>query len=100
MTETPDPVDLTYLSDRARAYVMGLEARVRELREQNDELRAKLAGEVRPDERELRRAREEGWRACADNLASATRGVMEAVQPLYSRAYQAMWEEAPSDDPR
>ncbi len=41
-TPNPEPVDLGYLGDRARAYVIGLEARLKQLRTENDELRAHL----------------------------------------------------------
>ena len=39
--EAPEGADLAYLTDRARAYVVGLEARLKMLRQENDELRAK-----------------------------------------------------------
>ena len=54
--EAPEGADLAYLSDRARAYVIGLEARLKMLRQENDELRTKL-----PDL--LARAWDQGLRA-------------------------------------
>ena len=64
MTTNPAPVDLTYLSDRARAYVMGLEAKVRELREANQRIIADQ--QESPRIRQARReGYREGWRDCA-----------------------------------
>lgn len=48
--EAPEGADLAFLSDRARAYVVGLEARLKMLRQENDELRAKLADPSQRDE--------------------------------------------------
>ena len=52
----PEPVDRGYLGDRARAYVVGLEARLRQLREENDDLRAKLNDPSRTDEKHIKAA--------------------------------------------
>lgn len=90
--ETPTPVDLDYLSDRAKAYVLGLEATNRRLREQRDELRAKLAGELKPDERYLKAAYRDGWRACAAKIgedALTLRRDLDAVISGTARAYCA-----------
>lgn len=90
--ETPAPVDLDYLSDRAKAYVLGLEATNRRLREHLDELRAKLAGELKPDERYLKAAYRDGWRACAAKIwedALTLRRDLDAVVSGTARAYCA-----------
>lgn len=90
--ETPTPVDLDYLSDRAKAYVLGLEATNRRLREHLDELRAKLAGELKPDERYLKAAYRDGWRACAAKIredALTLRRDLDAVVSGAARAYCA-----------
>lgn len=101
------PVDLTYLSDRARAYVIGLEARVRELREQNDELRAKLAGAFKPDERHLKKAYRDGYAACAAEVAEKSRGLMDALGSAraagldaYGTAWKAEPESTKNGEPR
>ena len=101
MSDTdPAPVDLTYLSDRARAYVVGLEAKMRELREQRDELAAKLAGEVKPDERYLKKAYRDGYRACAAEVMEKSRGLMDAlgsVRDAGRDAYAISWRGAPEN---
>ena len=100
MPETLDPVDLTYLSDRARAYVIGLEAKLRELREQNDELRAKLAGEVKPDERHLKKAYRDGYEACAAEIMEKSRGLMDALGSARAAgldAYGTAWKAEPEN---
>lgn len=101
------PVDLTYLSDRARAYVVGLEARVRELREQRDHLAAKLAGEVKPDERYLKRAYRDGYEACAAEVMEKSRGLMDALgsaraaaHDAYGNAWKAEPENTENGEPR
>lgn len=106
-TATPEPVDLGYLSDRARAYVMGLEAKLRELRGQNDELAAKLAGEVKPDERHLRKAYRDGYEACAAEVMEKSRGLMDALGSAraaglsaYGTAWKAEPENAENGEPR
>ena len=107
MTETPDPVDLTYLSDRARAYVMGLEAKMRELREQRDELAAKLAEETKPDERHLKKAYRDGYAACAAEVVEKSRGLMDALGSAraagldaYGTAWKAESESTKNGEPR
>ena len=82
LTETiptidPEPVDLGYLGDRARAYVVGLEARLKRLREENDELRTQLNDPSRADQKHVKAAYKRGWgdasSAMLDAAASATR---------------------------
>lgn len=100
MTETPDPVDLTYLSDRARAYVMGLEAKMRELREQNDELRAKLAAETKPDERYLKKAYRDGYADCAAEVMEKAGDLMDALGSVRDAgldAYAISWKVEPEN---
>lgn len=97
--ETPAPVDLTYLSDRARAYVMGLEAKLRELH--------KLAGELKPDERHLKRAYRDGYEACAAEVMEKSRGLVDALRSAraagldaYATAWKAEPESAENGEPR
>lgn len=55
-----EPVDLTFLSDRARAYVIGLEAKIREIREQRDEWKARFeSGEA--DKKGMDASYRKGW---------------------------------------
>lgn len=63
----PEPVDLTFLSDRARAYVIGLEAKIREIREQRDEWKARFeSGEA--DKKGMDASYRKGWEAASSLL--------------------------------
>lgn len=85
-SETPEGADLAYLSDRARAYVIGLEARLKTLRQENDELRAKLADPSQRDEKAIRAAYERGWRDCAAKLASRTQDAIQSLTHCHTAA--------------
>ena len=82
-TIAPEPVNLDYLSDRARAYVVGLEARLKSLRLENDELRAKLADPSQRDEKAVRDAYKKGWSACASKLADQTKAAIDAINLIH-----------------
>ena len=84
--EAPEGADLAYLSDRARAYVVGLEARLKTLRQENDDLRAKLADPRQRDEKAIRGAYERGWSACAEKLASRTQDAIRSLTHCHSAA--------------
>ena len=75
----PEGADLAYLSDRARAYVVGLEARLKMLRQENDELRAKLADPRQRDEKAIRDEYERGWGDCAAKLANKTQDAIRSL---------------------
>ena len=78
--------DLAYLSDRARAYVIGLEARLKMLRQDNDELRAKLADPSQRDEKAIRSAYTRGWSDCAAKLANTTQAAIQSLTHCRSAA--------------
>ena len=84
--ENPEGADLAYLSDRARAYVVGLEARLKTLRQENDELRAKLADPSQRDEKAIKGAYERGWRDCAAKLANKTQSAIQSLTHCHSAA--------------
>ena len=84
--KTPEGADLTYISDRARAYVVGLEARLKTLRQENDELRTKLADPSERDEKAIRGAYEQGWRDCAAKLATKTQDAIQSLTHCHSAA--------------
>ena len=77
--KAPEGADLAYLSDRARAYVVGLEARLKTLRQENDELRAKLADPSQRDEKAIRSAFARGWGDCAASLAIKTQTAIQSL---------------------
>ena len=82
----PEGADLAYLSDRARAYVIGLEARLKTLRQENDELRAKLADPSQRDEKAIRSAYKRGWSDCAAKLANTTQAAIQSLTHCRSAA--------------
>ena len=82
----PEGADLAYLSDRARAYVVGLEARLKRLRQNNDELRAKLADPNQRDEKAIRSAYKRGWSDCAAKLANTTQAAIQSLTRCHSAA--------------
>ena len=82
----PEGADLAYLSDRARAYVIGLEARLKTLRQENDELRAKLADPSQRDEKAIRSAYTRGWSDCAAKLADRTQDAIQSLTHCHSAA--------------
>ena len=77
--KAPEGADLAYLSDRARAYVVGLEARLKMLRQENDELRAKLADPSQRDEKAIRGAYAGGWSDCAAKLANTAQAAIQSL---------------------
>ena len=79
--KAPEGADLAYLSDRARAYVVGLEARLKVLRQENDELRAS-----QQDEKAIRGAYERGWRDCAAKLANKTQAAIRSLTRYHDAA--------------
>ena len=82
----PEGADLAYLSDRARAYVVGLEARLKTLRQENDELRAKLADPSQRDEKAIRSAYTRGWSDGAAKLANRTQDAIQSLTHCHSAA--------------
>ena len=82
----PEGADLAYLSDRARAYVVGLEARLKTMRQENDELRAKLADPSQRDEKAIRSAYTRGWSDCAAKLANRTQDAIQSLTHCHSAA--------------
>ena len=84
--EAPEGADLAYLSDRARAYVVGLEARLKMLRQENDELRAKLADPSQRDEKAIRGAYAGGWSDCAAKLANKTQDAIQSLTRCHDAA--------------
>ena len=84
--KAPEGSDLAYLTDRARAYVVGLEARLKTLRQENDELRAKLADPSRRDEKAIRSAYARGWRDCAAKLASRAQTAIQSLTHCHNAA--------------
>ena len=77
---------LAHLSDRARAYVVGLEARLKVLRQENDELRAKLADPSLRDKKAIRGAYERGWSDCAAKLANKTQDAIQSLTRCHDAA--------------
>ena len=61
-------------TDRAALLVVGLEARLKVLRQENDELRAS-----QQDEKAIRGAYERGWRDCAAKLANKTQAAIQSL---------------------
>lgn len=84
--KAPEGADLAYLSDRARAYIIGLEARLKTLRQENDELRAKLADPSQRDEKAIKGAYTRGWSDCAAKLASKTQTAMQSLTHCHDAA--------------
>ena len=77
--KAPEGADLAYLSDRARAYVVGLEARLKTLRQENDELRAKLADPSQCDEKAIKGAYKQGWSDGAAKLANTAQAAIQSI---------------------
>ena len=84
--KAPEGADLAFLSDRARAYVVGLEARLKMLRQENDELRAKLADPSQRDAKAIRGAYERGWRDCAAKLTTKTQDAIWSLSRCHDAA--------------
>ena len=84
--KAPEGADLAYLSDRARAYVVGLEARLKTLRQENDELRAKLADPGQRDEKAIKGAYKQGWSDCAAKLANRTQDAIRSLTRCHDAA--------------
>ena len=93
-TATPEPVDLGYLSDRARAYIIGLEARLKRLRTENDELRAQLNDPARIDEKHIKAAYKRGWADASGAMDAAAVSATRALTDL-RRAAAATWVTGP-----
>ena len=90
---TPEPVDLGYLSDRARAYVVGLEARLRQLREENEGLRAQLNDPARTDEKHIKAAYKRGWADASSAMDAAASSATRALADLRRAAAEAWMTE-------
>lgn len=89
----PEPVDLGYLSDRARAYVVGLEAHLRRLRAENDDLRAQLNDPARADEKHIKAACKRGWAAASSAMAGAAESATRSLADLRRAASDAWMTE-------
>ena len=85
-TEAPEGADLAYLTDRARAYTVGLEARLKTLRQENSELRTKLADPSQRDEKAIRDAYKRGWSDCAVKPAAKTQDAIQALTHCHNAA--------------
>lgn len=88
-----DPLNpsLTVLSDRAQAHILGLEAMVKRLRLQRDELREQLNTPTPATEGE-KRARQEGWKACASYINQAAVRARNELNNLQHMATQVYWQ--------
>lgn len=82
----PEPVDLGYLGDRARAYVVGLEARLKRLREENDDLRAQLNDPARADEKHIKAAYKRGWADASGAMSGAAEAATRALSDVHKVA--------------
>ena len=85
----PEPVDLGYLGDRARAYVVGLEARLKRLRTENDDLRAQLNDPARTDEKHIKAAYKRGWADASGAMDAAASSATRALAGLRRAAADA-----------
>ena len=85
-SEAPEGADLVYVTDRARAYVVGLEARLKTLRQENDQLRAKLADPSQRNDKAIRDAYARGWRDCAAKLANRTQDAIKSLTHCHNAA--------------
>lgn len=83
----PEPVDLTALRERAQTYVLGLEARLAALKNENEALR----GEVKAAREDVHtdchdKAYAEGWSGCAQNVANLTNATIISLRALSRNA--------------
>ena len=91
---TPEPVDLSHLRDRAQAYVVGLEAKLKEARAALAEATARLSDPDLIDaatRERIERAYRDGWRAaCAATDSSISDAVraMQAARSATTAAYE------------
>lgn len=98
-TTNPEPVDLSYLGDRARAYVVGLEARLKRLRTENDDLRAQLNDPSRADEKHIKAAYKLGWSDASSTMLDAASSATRALADLRRAAAEAwMTEPGPATE--
>ena len=95
----PEPVDLGYLSDRARAYVVGLEARLKRLREENDDLRAQLADPARADGKHIKAAYRRGWSDASSAMSGAAEAATRALFDVHKVATNT-WMAEPEPSPK
>ena len=95
----PEPVDLGYLGDRARAYVAGLEARLKRLREENEGLRAQLNDPSRADEKHIKAAYKRGWADASSAMDAAASSATRALADLRRAAADA-WMTEPAPNPK
>ena len=93
-TTNPEPVNLSYLGDRARAYVIGLEARLKQLRTENDELRAQLSDPSRTDEKHIKAAYKRGWADASGAMGAAAASATRSLADL-RRAAAGAWMAGP-----
>lgn len=89
----PEPVDLGYLGDRARAYVVGLEAYLRRLRAENDDLRAQLNDPARAGEKHIKAAYKRGWADASCAMAGAAESATRALVDVHKVATNAWMAE-------
>lgn len=90
MTE-PLLVDLNVLTDRAQAYVAGLEAKLGQRRAEIERLKAELADPSKRDREAIAQAYKQGWADCANHLGEVTRQAECALKHLHGEASRASW---------
>lgn len=93
-----EPVNLCYLGDRARAYVVGLEASLKRLRTENDDLRAQLNDPSRTDEKHIKAAYKRGWADASSAMDAAASSATRALADLRRAAADA-WMTEPDTQP-
>ena len=91
---TPEPVDLSHLRDRAQAYVVGLEAKLKTARTSLAEATARLSDPDLIDaatRERIQRAYRDGWKAaCAATDSSISDAIrsMQAARSATTAAYE------------
>lgn len=92
-----DPVELSYLSDRARAHTLGLEGLVRELRLQNTKLLEEKRNPRPLTEGEARTFYEQGWEDARKRFEAAlaqTQDIAERALKVTAESELSAWDRA------
>lgn len=88
--QPPEPVDLTALRERAQTYVLGLEARLASLKNENESLRAELKTAHTDNHTDCYyKAYRDGWSGCAQNVANLTNATIVSLRALSRNAIDA-----------
>ena len=100
MTTTPEPIDFTDNRERTNAYIIGLEARNKQLRLDNEVLRDKINNPEFLDsqmETRLREAYRKGWKQGLNNLSHEIQELQRTLRSTGDAAWN-YYLKGPTDE--